>query len=160
MIGNYWYNKIVSGTDYLIPFVESLQYFEKQLDDAYKELKISVFLSNESAKLPGILAYRYNQLQELEAILKFLNIKLDAVRTKVFRRFFEAYNKSLTSRDAERFAEADDEVSDLMVLVNSCALVRNQFLGIFKGLEAKNWQITNLTKLKVAGFDDGLSSPD
>lgn len=151
---NLWYDKISFSSDYLSQFVGGIQFFENEVKEAQKELKISGYLSKESAELPGLIAYRYNQLQELEAILKFLNIKYEATRTKVFKRFFEAYNKALTSRDAERYADADPEITDLALLVNRVALVRNQFLGIVKGLEAKHWQLSNLTKLKVAGFDD------
>jgi hypothetical protein len=39
-------------------------------------------------------------------------------------------------------------------LVNEFALVRNKWLGVMKGLEAKQFQINNLVKLHVAGMED------
>ena len=39
-------------------------------------------------------------------------------------------------------------------LVNEWALMRNRWLGILKGLDQKQWQITNVTKLRVAGMED------
>jgi hypothetical protein len=41
-----------------------------------------------SASLPGITEHRFNQLQEIEAILEHLNIELRRERSKVFRKYF------------------------------------------------------------------------
>jgi hypothetical protein len=151
---NYWYNKIAFNGDDLSPLIDCLQYFEGQFDQAHAELKVSGYLAKEAAELPGLTAYRYNQLQELEAILHYLNIKLKATRGRTFRRYMEAYNKSLSSRDADKYADADPEVTELETLINRVALIRNQFVGVIKGLETKHWQLGSIVKLKVAGFED------
>ena len=39
-------------------------------------------------------------------------------------------------------------------IINEFALLRNKWLGILKGLDQKQWQITNITKLRVAGMED------
>ena len=39
-------------------------------------------------------------------------------------------------------------------IINDFALIRNQWLGITKGLDQKQWQITNIVKLRVAGMED------
>ena len=39
-------------------------------------------------------------------------------------------------------------------IINEFALLRNQWLGITKGLDQKQWQITNIVKLRVAGMED------
>jgi hypothetical protein len=39
-------------------------------------------------------------------------------------------------------------------IINEFALLRNKWLGITKGLDQKQWQITNITKLRVAGMED------
>jgi hypothetical protein len=155
-MSSYWYNKVSSDPDNLANYVDSVEFFEQQISEAMDQISISSFneLAKEAAELPGIIAYRYNQLQELEALLELLHIKLKMVKGKVFKRYLEAYNRQLSSRDADRYAEADKEVCDLDRLINHIALVRNQFLGVLKGLDTKNWQITNATKLKTSGFED------
>jgi hypothetical protein len=151
---NQWYNKISLNGDDLSPLIDCLHYFEGEYHQAQKELKISGMLSREGAELPGLLAYRYGQLQELEALLQHLTIKLKAIRGKVFKRYFEAYNKALTAREADKYTDADRDVTDLEHLINRVALTRNQFLGIVKGLETKHWQLTSIVKLKIAGMED------
>ena len=149
-----WYNKVTADSNDLSPLAEAIEYFDLQHEQARKELNVTGSLTKQAAELPGLTAYRYSQLQELEAILQYLNLKFSKVRSSVFKRYLEVYNRTLTSRDADRYCDADSEVHELAVLINQVALVRNKFLGIFKGLETKNWQISNITKLKVAGFDD------
>ena len=40
------------------------------------------------------------------------------------------------------------------ILINEIALLRNQYLGITKSLETKNFMMSNVVKLRVAGLDD------
>jgi hypothetical protein len=39
-------------------------------------------------------------------------------------------------------------------LINEVALLRNRWLGIMKALEAKNFMMGHLVKLRVAGMED------
>ena len=41
-----------------------------------------------------------------------------------------------------------------MKIINEFALLRNKWLGVLKALDLKQWQITNITKLRVAGMED------
>ena len=45
-------------------------------------------------------------------------------------------------------------IVDSTLLVNEVALLRNKFLGISKGFEAKNFMTGHIIKLRVAGLDD------
>ena len=104
--------------------------------------------------MPGIVEHRFNQLQEIEAILEYLNIEKRRLRAKTFKKFLENYNRALTSRDADKYVDGESDVVDLEKIINEFALLRNQWLGITKGLDQKQWQITNIVKLRVAGMED------
>ena len=57
----------------------------------------------------------------------------------------------------ERIAILADQQSSVVKInlgENDLALIRNQYLGITKGLDQKQWQITNIVKLRVAGMED------
>ena len=75
-------------------------------------------------------------------------------RIKIFRKFRESYNRSLSSRDAEKFVDGEEDVISLQYLINDFSLVRNRFIGIIKALEAKQFQINNIVKLRAAGLED------
>ena len=146
-----WYTKVSKDIS-LIP--ECIKHFDDELLKARKECSIWGNLEKASATMPGIVEHRFNQLQEIEAILEYLNIESKRLRSKTFRNFLESYNKKLTSRDADKYVDGEADVVDLAKIINEFALIRNQWLGITKGLDQKQWQITNIVKLRVAGMED------
>ncbi len=146
-----WYGKIV---DDLGSIIDSISYYEKELNEAKYECRIKGSLEKSSSALPGITEHRFNQLQEIEAILEHLNIELRKERSKVFRKYLENYNRQLSSRDAEKFVDGEDSVVTLTHLTNQFSLLRNQYLGIMKGLDTKQWQIGHITRLRTAGMED------
>lgn len=133
-----------------------LDYFEQEYNNAKIELSLknSKTIEKHAAELPGLVEHRYGQLQEIEAILEHLNKMYDKLRSKVFRKYMESYQKALTSRDAEKYVDGDDDVFTMATLVNEVAFMRNKFLSITKGLEYKHWQLNNIVKLRCAGLDD------
>ena len=146
-----WYNEVSRNLD-KIP--ECISYFDTELIQAKKEVRIFGSLEKASASLPGIVEQRFSQLQQLEAILEYLNIEYRRLRSKTFRNFLESYNKKLTSRDADKYVDGESDVVDMAKIINDFALLRNQWLGITKGLDQKQWQLTNIVKLRVAGMED------
>ena len=146
-----WYTK-VSKDITIIP--ECIKHFDTELLTARKECSIWGNLEKASASMPGIVEHRFNQLQEIEAILEYLNIEFKRLRAKTFKKFLENYNRALTSRDADKYVDGETDVVDLAKIINEFALLRNQWLGITKGLDQKQWHITNIVKLRVAGMED------
>ena len=146
-----WYNSVVED---LGKIVDSIDYYEKELEEAKYECSIKGSLEKSSAALPGITEHRFNQLQEIEAILEHLNIELRKERSKTFRKFLESYNRQLSSRDAEKFVDSEPSVINLTHLCNQYSLLRNKYLGIMKGLDTKQWQIGHITRLRTAGMED------
>ena len=104
--------------------------------------------------MPGLVEQRFNQLQELEAILEYLNIELRRLRSTFFKKYLENYQRALSSRDVEKYVDGEADVVDMEKIINEFALMRNKWLGITKGLDQKQWQITNIVKLRVAGMED------
>ena len=111
-------------------------------------------LEKNITALPGITEQRFNQLQEIEAVLNYLNIQLRKIRRKHFQKYLEGYARALTSRDAEKYAEGEDEVVDFETIINEVALLRNRWLGIMKGLDTKQWQMGHVVRLRTAGMED------
>jgi len=150
MITN-WYTKVSKDIS-LIP--ECIKHFEGEFQQARKECSIWGNLEKASASMPGVVEQRFNQLQVIEAILEYLNIEYRRLKSKTFKKFLENYNRMLSSRDADKYVDGETDVVDLAKIINEFALLRNQWLGITKGLDQKQWQITNIVKLRVAGMED------
>jgi len=146
-----WYTRVSVNLGVIPDFI---QHFESELEQAKCEVKVYGNVERNIAAIPGVTEHRFNQLQEVEAVLNLLNIRLKKIRRTHFQKYLEAYNRALTSRDAEKYAEGEDEVIDMEVLINEVAYLRNRWLGIMKGLEAKQWQMGHIVRLRTSGMED------
>jgi hypothetical protein len=146
-----WYNRIVADLSVIPEFIE---YYEGELMAAKGEIKIRGNVERALSNLPGETEQRFNQLQEIEAVLEFLNIQLRKIRRKHFQKYLEAYARALTSRDAEKYVDGEDEVIDFETIINEVALLRNRWLGVMKGIESKNFMLGHVVRLRTAGMED------
>lgn len=146
-----WYGKVSKDIS-CIP--DAVEYFEAELVEAKKDARITGNIEKASAAMPGIVEQRFSQLQEIEAILEYLNIELRRLKSSFFRKYLENYQRALSSRDCEKFVEGEADVVDMEKIINEFALLRNKWLGVIKGLDQKQWQLTNIVKLRVAGMED------
>jgi uncharacterized protein YfdQ (DUF2303 family) len=146
-----WYGKVTNDLSHLPAFIE---HYDREISEAKKESGINGNVERNLRDLPGITEHRFNQLQEIEAVLNYLNIQLRKIRRKHFQKYLETYARALTSRDAEKYVDGEDEVIDFETIVNEVALIRNRYLGVMKGLEAKQWQLGHIVRLRTAGMED------
>ena len=147
----HWFNEIRKDIANIIPAID---YYEKQLEEARLECSLKGNVEKHSRDMPGVVEHRFNQLQEIEAILEYLNIELRKIKTEKYKKFLEHYNRALSSRDADKYAEGEQDVVDQQHICNEFALVRNKYMGLIKALDAKQFQINNIVKLRAAGLED------
>jgi len=146
-----WYNKVTQDLSQLPAFID---YYNDELQEAKREVRIGGNVEQNIKLLPGVTEQRFNQLQEIEAVLNYLNLELRKIRRKHFQKYLEGYARALTSRDAEKYVDGESEVIDMEMLINEVALMRNRWLGIMKGLDSKQWQMGHIVKLRTAGMED------
>lgn len=146
-----WYSRVTQDLSCLPDFIA---HYESELDAASNEVRIRGKIEQNLAALPGITDHRFQQLQVVEAVLDYLNTELRKIKSKHFKRYLENYQRALTSRDVDRYVDGEQEVIDMLMLVNEVALLRNRYLGVIKGLEAKQWQLGHIVRLRTAGLED------
>jgi hypothetical protein len=146
-----WYSKVVADLGNLPDFIS---HYECELADAKSDCKVGGLIEKNITALPGITEHRFNQLQEIEAVLNYLNIQLRKIRRKHFQKYLEGYARMLSSRDAEKYVDGEEEVIEFETLINEVALLRNRYLGILKGMESKNFMLGHIVRLRAAGMED------
>lgn len=146
-----WYSKVVANLGNIPDFVA---YYENELLSAKNDVRISGLVEKNITALPGITEHRFNQLQEIEAVLNYLNIQLRKIRRKHFQKYLENYARALSARDAEKYVDGEDEVIDFETIINEVALLRNKWLGVMKGLDSKQWMAGHVVRLRTAGMED------
>lgn len=150
-----WYTRITQDLAVLPDFVS---HYQNELAQARQECSIKGNIERNLAALPGITEYRFSQLQEIEAVLNYMNIQLRAVRRKHFQKYLENYSRALSSRDVDKYVDGEPEVINYEVLINEVALLRNSYLGVLKGLESKNFMLGHISRLRTAGMEDATIS--
>jgi hypothetical protein len=146
-----WYSRVTASLGAIPDF---MAHYYTELANAKKECQVVGLIEKNITGLPGITEHRFNQLQEIEAVLNYLNVQLRKIRRKHFQKYLEGYARALTSRDAEKYTDGEDEVIDFETLINEVALLRNRYLGIMKGLESKNFMLGHVVRLRAAGMED------
>jgi len=63
-----------------------------------------------------------------------------------------AMDNGVEDEELKELIGHDDELDE--AIVNEWALLRNKWLGVIKALDQKQWHITNIVKLRVAGMED------
>jgi conjugal transfer/entry exclusion protein len=146
-----WYTRISTDLSQIPDFIT---YYQTELISAKSDVKIYGNVEKNIAALPGVTEHRFNQLQEIEAVLNYLNIQVRKVRRKWFQKYLESYQRALSSRDAEKYVDGEQEVIDFETIINEVALLRNQWLGTMKGLDSKNFMLGHIVRLRAAGMED------
>jgi hypothetical protein len=146
-----WYTTVTNDLSTLPDFID---HYELELSQARYEVSVKGSVEKNLAGLPGVTEQRFSQLQTIEAVLNHLNIKLRKIRSATFKKYLESYNRALTSRDAEKYVDGEQDVIDMETLINEVSLLRNKYLGVMKGLESKNFMMGHLVRLKTAGMED------
>ena len=83
-----WYSRVVASLGAIPDFI---QHYEQELDEARKEVGVYGNIEKNLAGLPGITERRFNQLQEIEAVLNYLNIQLRKIRQTHYKKYLEGY---------------------------------------------------------------------
>jgi len=146
-----WYSRVVADLGAIPDFIA---HYERELDAAKAECRIGGLVERNIKDLPGITEHRFNQLQEVEAVLNYLNLQLRRIRRRHFQKYLENYARALTARDAEKYVDGEDEVIDFETIINEVALLRNRWLGVMKGLDSKQWMSGHIVRLRTAGMED------
>ena len=146
-----WYSRVVANLGNIPDFIAD---YERELEEAKRECRIGGLVERNIKELPGHTEHRFNQLQEIEAVLNYLNLQLRKIRRKHFQKYLENYQRALSSRDVEKYVDGEDEVVDFETIINEVALLRNRWLGVMKGLETKQWQMGHIVRLRTAGMED------
>ena len=84
-----WYTRVNNDLPVIPDFIS---HYETELVSAKQDVRVYGNVEKNIAALPGITEHRFNQLQEIEAVLNYLNIQLRKIRRKHFQKYLEAYH--------------------------------------------------------------------
>ena len=153
-----WYPRIFSIGQHqdadLFMCLDAADAYEEVYEVARSDLIVDGRIEAISARLPGLSEQRFAQLQDIESILEYLETRSRVKMVEKTKYYMEHYQRTLSDRVAKDYAEVSTEVQTVNHVLQRVAYVRNLFLGISKGFEYMQYQISNVTKLRCAGLED------
>lgn len=153
-----WYRRVFNETDptrQLSIICDACEAYELEYDAALASVKPPRGrLAEIESKIPGLAAENLSRIGDLEIMLKHLeNMEMVAKKNRT-TYYMEHYQRKLSETVAAKYAEADDDVQAIRLIRFRVGSVSSQFEAVSRGLEYLHFQLTNITKLKVAGMDD------
>lgn len=134
--------------------LEAVDAYMEVYPEAKRALRGDGRIETMATKLAGLTEERWTQLQDLDAIVEYLTTREKKSHIDKTKFYMEGYQRTLTYAQAKDYAETTDEVQTIRVVRQQVGNARDIFMGIFKGLDVMNYQISNVTKLRVAGVED------
>lgn len=155
-----WYRRIIQAKISDDVILDACDHFEREHAEAVAEVDLAAMrgirVSEWQKRIPGIIGYRYGQLEEINDIVGYLDIRDTEVRGLRRRHYLEHYERTLTATTVEKYVEADAEVIALRLLRSHVLNIRNKFTALFKQLESLHYQLISLAKSLAAGVEDAV----
>jgi hypothetical protein len=154
-----WYRRVTLAQNDTV-LLEACAYFEREHATAVTEIDLGVLRGRQVVELqkqvPGIVGYRYGQLEELNDIVGYLDIRDTELRGQRRRHYLEHYERTLNPTTVEKYVEADAAVIALQLLRSQVLHVRNKYTALFKQLEMLHFSLISLAKTWAAGVEDAV----
>lgn len=149
MAGNY-FQAIKQKDDAIIP---ALEYFNNEYEEGRKEINThGKSLVECCASISAFYDKRLEQYNELCAILKHFEIKLNVLKTSKYKHYLESYQRQLSSTDIKMYVEGNEDVAALQRIINEITLIRNKFESLTTCFETMNYQLNNLSRIYASGI--------
>lgn len=152
---NDWYRSIVSSPDDMDVVGDMLAFYVKEYEDLKALMEPKGRLEVYAQKLPGIMSACYGRWAELSKIVDFLKVQERKVHVAAIRRIHATYNKTMSDRDADKFASVESEVIAQKLVTLEVEEVKSKYEGLSKSIEQMHFQIRNIVELRKAGIEDG-----
>jgi hypothetical protein len=146
----------VQLTEDLAVVLQAIDHFEAEYKKGLADLDCVGRISEAEGRLPGQTAYHMANQKDLEIINRILDLRVERVEQRYYKKYKETYNRDLSQREIDRYLAGEDEVYHIRNLHLRFARTMNLYASLIKGLEIKHYQLTNITKLRAAGLDDAM----
>jgi hypothetical protein len=145
-----WYVEVKKDNSKL---TNALNNFNDRYNEILPMIKIQGRLSEQEAQLGYLVSVVHGDWSQLVAIHEHFDILLKKTRSDLYKKYLETYARQLSSNDVKNYIDGDNTVMGFQSIINEIVLVQNKYEGLSKGLESKNFQLNNITKIKSMGLD-------
>lgn len=132
-----------------------LDRYEAALDGYEQALEIKgKNLEKANVENPSWLAYYDQRRIELNSIYKFVDMKLEEVKSKLWKAYTENYSRELTSRDKDQYIKRETSYLNVYQVLLTVEELQKKYTSVVEAFQARGYALRNITSIRVASMED------
>lgn len=104
--------------------------------------------------LPQNQASYDQSYQELKALEEWLNNIKEKKIGKLWKKYLEGYQRSLSTRDIQAYIASEKEIVEMNQIIIEVTLLKSNVSAIVESIKQMGWMLGHVTKLRVAEMQD------
>jgi len=128
--------------------------YEKGLEEVEPHLKIKgKNLEAANAEQAGWHLYYESRRADLHALVKFFEAKTNAARGKLFKKYTETYNRTLSDRQKDKYIDNDELYLNQLEIYLEIKEVYENYEAVCDAFRSRGYALNNITKIRVASLE-------
>lgn len=146
---------IFDVADDLSNIPDILDKFEAALEGHENHLKIKgKNLESANVENPSWMAYYDQRKIELHSLARFIEMKLEQEKGKLWKAYTEAYSRELSARDKDQYISKDPsylKVYQVLIIIEE---LLKKYSSVVDAFQNRGYALRNITSLRVASMED------
>jgi hypothetical protein len=128
-------------------------------ENAIKDYKVNLELNGKTIERAnkeqtGWLSY-YDELRiEMKSVLNYVEIEVDKIKGKQWRKYKENFSIELSMRDLDQYTYSDPEYVEMRQVYCEVEQLYNKVNSIVECYKARAYSLKNITDLRIHSLSD------
>lgn len=132
----------------LFKYEDALAGYEENLKIKGKNLE------KANVENPSWLAYYDQRRIELNSIARFVEMKLEQTKGKLWKAYTENYSRELSARDKDQYIAREAEYLKVYQVLITVEELLKKYSSVVDSFQNRGYSLRNITSLRVATMED------
>lgn len=132
-----------------------LDLYDQALDGHEENLRIKgKNLEQANVENPSWLAYYDQRKIELNSLARFIDMKLEQEKGKLWKAYTENYSRELSARDKDQYISKDAsylKVYQILIIIEE---LLKKYSSVVDAFQNRGYALRNITSLRVSSMED------
>lgn len=131
--------------------------YEDHLEKAEGHLKITGKTLAQVNKEHASWQYYFSARKvEIKILYEYVEQCLEHLRGKLYVKYNEKHNKSLTHQQIDRYIDKDDDYLEMFEILLAVRESRDNFQAVVEAFQSRGYNIKNLTELHIHAIQNDI----
>lgn len=132
----------------LFKYEDALAGYEENLKIKGKNLE------KANVENPSWLAYYDQRRIELNSLARFVEMKLEQTKGKLWKMYTENYSRELSARDKDQYVARETEYLKVYQVLITVEELLKKYSSVVDAFQNRGYALRNITSLRVATMED------